>query len=51
MGLPHRYILLSIFKAFDLALLIGSFIAAAVPSLKEVGATSLSEFLSMRISV
>ena len=51
MGLPHRYILLSIFKAFDLALLVGSFIAAAIPSLKEVGATSLSEFLSMRISV
>jgi exopolysaccharide biosynthesis polyprenyl glycosylphosphotransferase len=50
-GLPHRYILLSIFKAFDLALLVGSFIAAAIPSLKEVGATSLSEFLSMRISV
>ena len=51
MGLPQRYILLSLFKAFDLALLVGSFIAAAVPSLKEVGATSLGNFLSMRISV
>ncbi len=51
MGFPHRYILLSIFKVFDLALLVGSFIAAAIPSLKEVGATSLGEFLSMRISV
>lgn len=51
MGLPRRYILLSIFKAFDLALLFGSFIAAAVPSLREEGATSLSEFLSMRVSV
>lgn len=51
MSLPYRYILLSLFKAFDLSLLVGSFIAAAVPSLKEVGATSLSDFLSMRISV
>ena len=51
MGLPRRYILLSLFKAFDLALLLISFIGAAVPSLKEVGATSLSDFLSMRISV
>jgi exopolysaccharide biosynthesis polyprenyl glycosylphosphotransferase len=51
LGLPRRYILLSLFKAFDLALLVGSFLAAAVPSLEEVGATSLSDFLSMRISV
>jgi exopolysaccharide biosynthesis polyprenyl glycosylphosphotransferase len=47
----RRYIFLSIFKLFDLALLVGSFILAAVPSLSEVGATSLSDFLSMRISV
>jgi exopolysaccharide biosynthesis polyprenyl glycosylphosphotransferase len=47
----RRYILLSLFKIFDLALLVGSFIAAAVPRLSEVGATSLTDFLSMRISV
>ena len=47
----RRYILLSLFKLFDLALLVGSFIVAAVPSLSEVGATSLTNFLSMRISV
>jgi exopolysaccharide biosynthesis polyprenyl glycosylphosphotransferase len=47
----RRYILSSLFKIFDLALLLGSFIAAAVPSLSAVGATSLTDFLSMRISV
>jgi len=47
----RRYVLLSLFKLFDLGLLVGSFIAAAIPSLSEVGATSLSDFLSMRISV
>jgi exopolysaccharide biosynthesis polyprenyl glycosylphosphotransferase len=47
----RRYILLSLLKVFDLALLVGSFIAAAVPSLSEVGATSLTDFLSMRMSV
>jgi exopolysaccharide biosynthesis polyprenyl glycosylphosphotransferase len=47
----RRFVLLSIFKLFDVALLVGSFIAAAVPSLSEVGATSLSDFLSMRMSV
>jgi exopolysaccharide biosynthesis polyprenyl glycosylphosphotransferase len=47
----RRYILLSLFKTFDLALLVGSFIAAAVPSLSAVGASSLTDFLSMRISV
>jgi exopolysaccharide biosynthesis polyprenyl glycosylphosphotransferase len=49
--IKRSYILLSLFKIFDLALLVGSFIAAAVPSLSEVGATSLTDFLSMRISV
>jgi hypothetical protein len=47
----RRYILLSLLQIFDLALLVGSFIAAAVPSLSEVGATSLTDFLSMRMSV
>jgi exopolysaccharide biosynthesis polyprenyl glycosylphosphotransferase len=47
----RRYILLSLFKIFDLALLVGAFIAAAVPSLSAVGATSVTDFLSMRISV
>ena len=47
----RRYILVSLFKLLDLGLLVGSFIAAAIPSLGEVGATSLVDFLSMRISV
>jgi exopolysaccharide biosynthesis polyprenyl glycosylphosphotransferase len=47
----RRYILLSLFKTFDLALLVGSFIAAAAPDLSEVGAKSLTDFISMRISV
>jgi exopolysaccharide biosynthesis polyprenyl glycosylphosphotransferase len=51
MLVTRRYILLSLFKIFDLALLVGSFIVAAVPSLSAVGATSLTDFLSMRISV
>ena len=51
MGTTRRYVLMSLFKTFDLALLVSSFLAAAVPSLKEVGARSLSDFLSMRFSV
>jgi exopolysaccharide biosynthesis polyprenyl glycosylphosphotransferase len=47
----RRHLLLSLFKLFDLVLLVGSFLAAAVPSLSEIGATSLTDFLSMRISV
>ena len=47
----RRYLLLSLFKLFDLALVGGSFIAAAVPRLSEAGATSLADFLSMRISI
>jgi exopolysaccharide biosynthesis polyprenyl glycosylphosphotransferase len=50
-GLTRRYVLLSLFKFSDVALLVGSFIAAAVASLHSVDATSLSQFLSMRISV
>jgi exopolysaccharide biosynthesis polyprenyl glycosylphosphotransferase len=50
-GTRRRYILLSFFKAFDLALLLGSLLTAAMPNLNEVGATSLTDFLSMRISV
>jgi exopolysaccharide biosynthesis polyprenyl glycosylphosphotransferase len=47
----RRSILMSLFKAFDLTLLAGAFIVAAVPNLKDVGAVSLSNFLSTRISV
>jgi len=39
------------FQVIDVALLVGSFIVAAVASLRSFGAVSLAEFLSMRISV
>ncbi len=51
MGTTRRYILLSLFKFSDVALLVGSFIVAAVASLRSSGAVSLAQFLSMRISV
>ena len=51
MGTTRRYILSSLFKLSDVALLVGSFIVAAVASLRSFGAVSLAEFLSMRISV
>jgi exopolysaccharide biosynthesis polyprenyl glycosylphosphotransferase len=47
----RRYVLLSLFKLLDLGVLVASFIAAAIPSLSQVGANSLADFLSMRISV
>jgi exopolysaccharide biosynthesis polyprenyl glycosylphosphotransferase len=50
-GTRRRKLLLRFFKTFDLALVFGSLVAAAVPSLSEIGATSLTDFLSMRISV
>jgi exopolysaccharide biosynthesis polyprenyl glycosylphosphotransferase len=51
MLINRRHILLILFEVFDLALLVGAFIASAVPRLSEFGATSLTDFLSMRISV
>ena len=51
MGLTRRYVLSSLFKFSDVALLVGSFLAAAVASLDRVGATSLAQFLSLRVSV
>ena len=51
MGLTRRYVLLSLFKFSDVALLVGSFIAAALVSLDRVGATSLAQFLASRVSV
>jgi exopolysaccharide biosynthesis polyprenyl glycosylphosphotransferase len=51
MIMNRRHMLLILFKVFDLALLVGSFIAAAVPRLSELGATSLTDFLSIRVSV
>jgi exopolysaccharide biosynthesis polyprenyl glycosylphosphotransferase len=50
-GMTRRYILLSLFKFFDLALLVGSFVVAALASLRTLGVVSLAEFLAMRISV
>ena len=51
MGLTRRYLLSSLLKFSDVALLVGSFLAAAVASLHSVGATSLAQFLSLRVSV
>lgn len=51
MGLTRRYILWSLFKFSDVVLLVVSFIAAAMASLHSIGAASLAEFLSLRISV
>src|SRR5439155_11947250 len=50
-GLTRRYLLSSLLKFSDVALLVGSFLAAAVASLHSVGATSLAQFLSLRVSV
>jgi exopolysaccharide biosynthesis polyprenyl glycosylphosphotransferase len=50
-GMTRRYILLIMFKFFDLALLVGSLIAASITSLHAVSAISLTKFLAMRISV
>src|ERR1700740_631275 len=49
--MKRRYILISLFKFFDLALLVGSFAVAAMASLRTFGVVSLAEFLAMRISV
>ena len=49
--MTRRYILLSLFKFSDVALLVGSLIVAAVASRRSFGAFSLAEFLSMQISV
>jgi exopolysaccharide biosynthesis polyprenyl glycosylphosphotransferase len=42
---------LNLFKTVDLVLLVISFAAAAAPRLKAMGATSVTEFLSMRFSI
>lgn len=47
----RRYILLLLFKIFDLAVLAGSFIFASVQVLNSIGAASLAEFLAIRTSV
>jgi exopolysaccharide biosynthesis polyprenyl glycosylphosphotransferase len=47
----RRYILLLLFKFFDIALLAGSFIVASVLVLSSLGAVSLTEFLAIRTSV
>ncbi len=47
----RRRILLSIFKLFDLWLLVFSLVAATLPILHEDGVLSLTQFLSMRVKV
>ena len=51
MGMTRRSILLILFKLFDAALLVGSFLVASLPRLREASAISLTQFLAMRISV
>jgi exopolysaccharide biosynthesis polyprenyl glycosylphosphotransferase len=50
-GMTRRYVLLILFKLFDLTLLVGSLVAASITSLRSVSAISLTNFLAMRISV
>jgi exopolysaccharide biosynthesis polyprenyl glycosylphosphotransferase len=51
MGKARRHILLTLFKFFDLAILVGSFIGSTLTSLRGMGAISFTEFLAIRISV
>ena len=51
MGLTRRYILSSLFRAFDLVLLVLSLVAAAAPTLRRAGATSPADFLSIQMPV
>lgn len=51
MGMTRRYLLLILFKFFDIVVLAGSFIVASVRSLSGVGAISLAQFLNVRTSV
>jgi exopolysaccharide biosynthesis polyprenyl glycosylphosphotransferase len=50
-GMTRRSILLILFKLFDSALLVSSFLIASIPSLSGIGSISLTEFLAMRTSV
>jgi exopolysaccharide biosynthesis polyprenyl glycosylphosphotransferase len=50
-GMTRRSILLILFKLFDSALLVGSFLVATMPSLGSLTAISLTDFLAMRISI
>jgi exopolysaccharide biosynthesis polyprenyl glycosylphosphotransferase len=50
-GMTRRSILLILFKLFDAALLVGSFLVASLPRLREASAISLTQFLAMRISI
>jgi exopolysaccharide biosynthesis polyprenyl glycosylphosphotransferase len=51
MSTIRRNILLNVLKLFDLALMVGSFLLATLLVLRESGAMTFSEFLSMRIKV
>jgi exopolysaccharide biosynthesis polyprenyl glycosylphosphotransferase len=50
-GMTRRSVLLILFKMFDSALLVGSFLVASIPSLRGLSDISLSEFLAIRTSV
>jgi exopolysaccharide biosynthesis polyprenyl glycosylphosphotransferase len=50
-GKARRNILLSLFKFFDLTILVGSFMGSAHWSLQGMGASSLAEFLAIRTSL
>lgn len=49
--MTRRSVLLILFKMFDSALLVGSFLVACIPSLRGLSDISLSEFLAIRTSV
>ncbi len=51
MGMTRRSALLILFKMFDSALLVGSFLVACIPSVRSRSVISLTEFLAMRTSV
>ena len=51
MGTARRSILMVLFKLFDSALLVGSFIVASMPRLRGISEISFTEFLAMRTSV
>ena len=47
----RRYLLLILFRLFDVAILLAAVVAAAVPGLRQSGSASLGQFLAMRFSV
>ena len=47
----RRYLLLLLFRLFDVTILAGACVAASVPGLRQSGAHSLAQFLALRFSV